>query len=355
MDMGTSESREFGTYQGQTVMLYTLTNGQGAQMQVTNYGGIITRLTMPDRKGNFDDIVLGYENLQDYIDDSPYFGAIIGRYGNRIANGRFKLDSQEYTLAQNNNGNHLHGGDFGFDKRVWDARTFDTDQGPAIEFHRVSPDGEEGYSGNLDVTITYILTNDNELVVTYHATTDKPTVCNLTQHSYFNLAGHDAGSITDHVLMINADYFTPVDEGLIPTGEIRPVKATPFDFTTPRAIGTGIDADNQQIEYGLGYDHNWVLNKDYHSEMTLAGTVFEPRTGRYMEVWTEEPGVQFYAGNFLDGSNVGKGGAVYDSRTGFCLETQHFPDSPNHGHFPSTVLSPGQVYQTRTVYRFSAR
>lgn len=345
---------DFGEVNGQTVNLYTLKNAGGAQIQVTNYGGIITSLTIPDKNGKFADVVLGFDKLADYISDSPYFGCIIGRYGNRIAHGKVTIDGKDYQLAQNNNGNHLHGGDVGFDKKVWNARTFQTDTGSAIEFQRISPDGEENYPGNLNVTVTYTLTDDNELEIEYKATTDKTTLCNLTNHSYFNLAGHDAGLITDHILMLNADSFTPVDETQIPTGEIKPVEGTVMDFRQSTAIGKRINADDQQLKNCQGYDHNWVLNKN-KGELSLAATVYEPQSGRYMETWTTEPGVQFYAGNFVEISRPGKNGAAYGKRTGMCLETQHWPDSPNKPQFPSTVLKPGETYRSKSIYKFSNR
>ncbi|MCI0498768.1 MAG: galactose mutarotase [Planctomycetales bacterium] len=346
---------DFGiTRDGQKADIYTLTNANGLQAKITNYGGIIVSLLVPDRDGRLDDIVLGFDTLGDYELKSPYFGCIIGRYGNRIGNARFALDGVEYNLAANNDGNHLHGGMKGFDKVVWDAEPFKNPEGAGLKLRYISKDMEEGYPGNLDVTVTYTLTHKNELKIDYLAVTDKPTVCNLTNHSYFNLAGQGAGTNYDHQLMLNADSYTPIDKGLIPTGRILPVKGTPLDFTRSVPIGARIDADNEQIKYGLGYDHNWVLNKK-GSEMSLAARVYEPTTGRVMEVHTTEPGVQFYAGNFLDGTLAGKEGRVYKHRAAFCLETQHYPDSPNKPGFPSTVLRPGQTYKTTTLYRFSAK
>ena len=347
------QSRVFGQLpDGREATLYKITSPTGMVMEVTNYGGIITRLTAPDRSGVFEDIVLGYDNLQDYLDETPYFGAIIGRYGNRIANGQFTLDGETYSLAQNNGENHLHGGIQGFDKVLWDAEPFSMGQEYGIVFTYESPDGEEGYPGNLSVRVTYLLTADNRVIFSYQATTDKATPVNLTQHSYFNLAGPDSDTILDHQLMLAADRFTPIDDGLIPTGELRSVEGTPFDFTSPTAIGARIDADDEQIAFGLGYDHNWVLS-DTTSQMRLAARVVEPTSGRVMEVLTEEPGIQFYAGNFLDGTLTGKDGNLYEYRSGFCLETQHFPDSPNQEAFPSTILRPGETYQTRTIYVFT--
>jgi aldose 1-epimerase len=347
------EKQPFGkTADGTPVDLYTLTNSKGVRVAITNYGGIVVSLFTPDRNGNLGDIVLGFERLEDYLKGHPYFGAIIGRYGNRIAKGRFTLDGVEYKLAQNNGENHLHGGLVGFDKKVWKARDFVDAEGQHLELRYTSPDGEEGYPGNLDVTVTYSLNEQNQLRIDYVATTDKPTVVNLTNHSYFNLAGE--GDILGHLLRLNADYFTPVDAGLIPTGELRPVKGTPFDFTEPTPIGARIEQDDEQLRYGRGYDHNFVLRGGGGS-LAEAAEVYEPKTGRVLRVLTTEPGVQFYTGNFLDGTLRGKYGRVYHRRTGFCLETQHFPDSPNKPHFPTTVLRPGQTYRSTTIYEFSAR
>ena len=337
---------------GTKAKLYTLSNSNGIIMKVTNYGGIVVSLEVPDKNGKADDIVLGYDRVEDYVKASPYFGAIIGRYGNRIGKGKFSLDGKIYSLAVNNGENHLHGGLKGFDKVIWDTQKIDSLKGQALKMHYVSKDGEEGYPGRLDVTVTYTLTEDNELVIDYLATTDKATVCNLTQHSYFNLKGQGSGDILDHVLTLNADNFTPIDSGLIPTGEITTVKDTPMDFTSPASIGERINQDTEQLKFGKGYDHNWVLNKASQDKLSLAAAVYEPKSGRQMEVWTTEPGIQFYAGNFLDGSNTGKGGKVYNYRNGFCLETQHYPDSPNEENFPSTVLRPGEIYKTQTIYKF---
>jgi len=342
------------TTDGTSVDLYTLVNANGVTAKITNYGAIVTSLQVPDRDGKMADVVLGYDSLADYIKDSPYFGAIVGRYGNRIAKGKFTLEGKEYTLAVNNGPNHLHGGLKGFDKVVWDARPVESDAGVGVELKYTSKDGEEGYPGNLSCTVVYTLTNANELKIDYKAQTDKTTVLNLTHHGYFNLAGHDSGTILGQVLMLNADHFTPVDETLIPTGEIRPVKGTVMDFTTPTAIGARINSDYDQIKFGGGYDHNWVLNSKDGS-LALAATVYESKSGRFMEVFTTEPGIQFYSGNFLDGSNIGKGKAVYNHRNGFCLETQHFPDSPNKPQFPSVVLKPGDTYKQLTVYKFSTK
>ena len=350
------EKECFGqTPDGQDVALYKLTNANGMRAEITNYGGIVVRLLVPDKDGQLGDVVLGYDKLADYIEDTPYFGCIVGRYGNRIAKGKFSIDGTEYTLATNNNENHLHGGIKGFDKVVWEAETLRCPKGVGLKLTYTSKDGEEGYPGNLKTTVIYRLLNCNSLKIEYEAETDKPTVVNLTNHSYWNLAGPGDGDILSHELKINADNCTPVDGGLIPTGEIAPVKGTPLDFTKATAIGARVNADDEQIKFGGGYDHNFVLNKPKPGEMTLAATVYEPTTGRVMKVLTTEPGVQFYCGNFLDGSNVGKGGKVYKHRYGFCLETQHYPDSPNQANFPSVVLRPGQKYETTTIYKFSTK
>ncbi|UCC71995.1 MAG: galactose mutarotase [Gemmatimonadota bacterium] len=353
--MTAQEVEPFGrTADGKDVGLYTLANANGVVVKITNYGGILTHLFVPDREGNLADVVLGYDSLDDYLRDSPYFGAIVGRYGNRIARGRFVLDGVEYTLAANNGANHLHGGLKGFDKVVWTAEPFATDDAAGLRLTYVSADGEEGYPGQLSVTVTYALTNDNELRIDYRAETDKPTVVNLTHHSYFNLAGHDSGDILEHELALAASRFTPVDPGLIPTGELRSTVSTPMDFGKATAIGARIDEADEQLRFGGGYDHNFVLD-EYDGSLRIAAQVYEPTSGRVMEIYTTEPGIQFYSGNFLDGSNVGKGGAPYDHRAGFCLETQHFPDSPNKPQFPSTVLRPGERFESTTVYRFSVR
>jgi len=343
----------FGTTpDGKTAYLYTLENHNGMKARITNYGGIVVSLFVPDKSGELDDIVLGYDSLSGYINNnSPYFGALIGRYGNRISRGKFTLNGKEYTLATNNGPNHLHGGLMGFNKVVWDV---DEKPGRSLALTYFSKDGEEGYPGNLSVKVVYTITDKNELRIEYSATTDMPTVINLTHHSYFNLAGAGKGDILSHELMINANRFTPVDSTLIPTGESRNVKGSPFDFRKPQSVGERINDNDEQLRYGRGYDHNFVLNRGA-KDLKLAARVFEKSTGRLMEVFTTEPGVQFYSGNFLDGTNIGKNGISYKHRYGLCLETQHFPDSPNKPQFPSTVLNPGKKYSSTTVYRFSAK
>jgi aldose 1-epimerase len=342
----------FGTTRdGQAVDLYTLTNHAGMQVAITNYGGRVVSILVPDRHGEKADVVLGFDNLEGYLGNNPFFGALVGRYANRIGNARFVLDGVTYKLAQNDGPNTLHGGLKGFDKVVWKARQLSQDH-PALELTYTSKDGEEGYPGNLAVTVVYTLTEANELRIDYAATTDKDTVLNLTNHSYFNLAGQGSGDILKHELTIKADRFTPVDATLIPTGELRPVKDTPLDFRRPALIGARIEQDNEQLKFGRGYDHNFVVNRRGDG-LALAARVVEQASGRVLEVLTTQPGVQFYSGNFLDGSVRGKGGTAYGRRSAFCLETQHFPDSPNKPQFPSSELKPGQTYHQTTVYRFS--
>ncbi|HEY8224892.1 MAG TPA: aldose epimerase family protein [Pyrinomonadaceae bacterium] len=344
---------DFGQSDGKKVELYTLTNRNGVEAKITTYGGIVVSLKVPDKQGKLSDIVLGYDNLEGYLQDTSYFGALIGRYGNRIAKGRFKLNGTEYKLATNNGENHLHGGVKGFDKVVWHGRAAKTTNGVKLTLTYQSHDMEEGYPGNLFVTVAYTLTNANELRIDYSATTDKDAIVNLTHHSYFNLAGEGNGDILKHQLMINASRFTPVDPGLIPTGELRNVKGTPFDFLQPTPIGSRIDTEDEQLKIGRGYDHNFVINGP-SGVLRKAASVSEETTGRVIEVWTTEPGMQFYTGNFLSGK-PGKGGKPYQFRYGFCLETQHYPDSPNHPLFPTTVLKKGARYQSTTIYRFSSR
>jgi aldose 1-epimerase len=340
------------TKEGAQVDLYTLRNRNGAEARISSYGGLLISLKMPDRNGRLGDVVLGYDNLADYIKDSPYFGALVGRYGNRIAKGKFTLDGRQYTLATNNYPNALHGGLKGFDKVLWDAKVLTTPEGLGLKLEYVSKDGEEGYPGNLSVTAVYTLTEDNALKLEFTATTDKDTVLNLTHHSYFNLAGK--GDILNHQVMIPANRFTPVDSTLIPAGELRPVDGTPFDFRRPTAIGARIAQDDEQLKFAGGYDQNWVVDKPA-GQLGLMARVFEPTTGRVMEVLSNEPGLQFYSGNFLNGSNKGKGGWVYQRRSGFCMEPQHFPDSPNQPSFPSVVLKPGQVFHNTIIYQFSVQ
>ncbi|MBN2214800.1 MAG: galactose mutarotase [Bacteroidales bacterium] len=339
------------TIDGKKVGLFNLENKNGLTVQITNYGGRIAALWVPDRDGNFKDIVTGYDSIEGFIGNTNYFNGIIGRYGNRIARGKFTLNAKEYSLAINNAPNSLHGGNVGFDHAVWNVERSTKD---SLILTYLSPDGEEGYPGNLSVKVIYSLNDSNELKIDYQAETDAPTVVNLTNHAYFNLAGHDNGDILGHILMINADKFTPVDSTLIPTGEITDVAGTPFDFRIPAAIGERINADDRQIKYGMGYDHNWVLKKT-GNEMSLAAKVEEPVSGRVMEIYTTEPGIQFYAGNFLDGTIMGKDSTSYKYRHAFCLETQHFPDSPNQEDFPSTVLNPGETYRTSTIHKFMCK
>jgi aldose 1-epimerase len=343
-------------FQGKPVEAVTLKNGHGLEVQAISYGAIITSIKVPDRAGKTADVVLGFDQPDQYWADPPppYFGAIVGRYGNRIAKGKFSLDGKTYTLATNNGVNHLHGGNKGFDKVLWAITTKDSPEGSSAIFTRTSPDGEEGYPGTLQVRITYTLTEKNELIVDYHATTDKATPVNLTQHSYFNLAGEGSGDILGHQLTIDADRYTPVDDTLIPTGELASVQGTPFDFRQPTAIGARIEQKNAQLTNGKGYDHNWVLNRK-GTGLQHAARLTDPKSGRTMDVATTEPGVQFYTGNFLDGTIKGKGGHVYGHRGALCLETQHFPDSPNQPKFPSTILQPGKTYESRTVFTFSAK
>lgn len=338
---------------GTEATLFTLANAKGCTAQITNYGGIVVSLTVPDRNGKRGDVLLGYDKLEDYLKETPYFGCLVGRYGNRIGQAKFSLDGKAYQLAGNDHGNHLHGGAKGFDKVLWAARPVETQDGPALELKYTSKDGEEGYPGTLSVTALYTFTNNNELRLDYTANTDKPTVCNLTQHNYFNLAGK--GDILKHEMMIAAERFTPVDSGLIPTGEMRPVAGTPFDFRQPTAIGARVNADDPQLKFGGGYDHNWIINKKQAGALELQARVTEPASGRILEVLSTEPGLQFYCGNFLDGHLVGKGGQAYQHRSGFCLEPQHYPDSPNRPEFPSVVLRPGETYKNTIVYRFSAQ
>ena len=346
------QKQSFGkTEDGQPVDLYILTNKNGMEAAITNYGGTVVSLKVADRSGKFEDVVLGYDDLDGYATGKAYIGATVGRYANRIAHATFTLDSSTYTLAKNDGDNHLHGG---FNKRVWTAKDVSSSAGQALELTYLSKDGEEGFPGNLPVKVVYTLTDQNELKIDYTATTDKDTVLNLTNHAYFNLAGQGNGDILQQQIMIKADRFTPIDATSIPTGELRSVKGTPFDFTNSTAIGTRIDQDDPQLKLGRGYDHNWVLNNGTPASLFLAAQAYDQHSGRVLEVLTTEPGIQLYTGNFLDGIH-GKDGKVYNRRYAFCLETQHFPDSPNHPNFPSAELKPGQHFQSTTVYKFSTK
>lgn len=343
----------FGTYEGHEIHLYTLKNAAGMQVKITNYGGTVQSISVKDRNGKFGDVVLGFSTLEGYTQkaNTAYFGALIGRYGNRIAHGTFTLDGKTYHIPLNDGPNMLHGGTVGFNKRVWDAKDVSTADTPALELHYLSPDGEMGFPGNLDVTVRYSLDKDNGLHIDYYAKTDKDTVLNLTNHSYFNLAGAGSATVLNHKLSIDADRFTPVDKTLIPTGTLESVSGTPFDFRTATDVGARIGTKNEQLKLGKGYDHNFVLN--HPGDLNhLAVKVEEPKSGRVLEVYTTQPGVQFYSGNFLNGKIRGVGG-IYRHRSALCLETQHFPDSPNHSNFPSTVLHPGEEFHQTTIYRFS--
>ena len=347
------EQERFGVRDGRPVILYKIKNAHGVEVHAMNYGGIIQSIRVPDRKGQFADIVLGHETAEGYMPNPPYIGAIVGRYANRIANGTFTLDGKAYNLPRNDGPNTLHGGTTRtFDKVIWESRPLKDKNGVLFEY--LSKDGEEGFPGNLKVTVTYTLTDSNELVVDYSATTDKATPINVSQHSYFNLKGEGNGDILDHEILINADKFTPVDKNLIPTGELRAVKDTPFDFTKSTKIGARIEDQYEQMVLGHGYDHNFVLQRKGPG-LSLAARVYEPSTGRTLEVSTTQPAVQFYTGNFLDGTVTGKEGHVYKRRYGFCLETQHYPDSPNHPDFPTTILKPGEKFHQTTVFKFSAK
>ena len=344
------------TADGRSVSRYFLSNSKGAEATLIDYGASLVSLKIPDRNGKSMDIVLGYDDIAGYEKDKSFFGATIGRYGNRIAGGQLTLNGTTFHLPKNDGPNSLHGGTPGFNKRLWTAVDRSHAGAEVVEFSYTSPDGEEGYPGTLMVKVTYTLPVDkNELKIDYAASCDKDTVVNLTNHSYFNLSGDMSQEILKHEVLLHASEFTPVDSTLIPTGELRPVKNTPFDFEQSTAIGSRINQDDEQLKFGRGYDHNWVLRRNEHAELQPAAAVFEPISGRVLEVLTTEPGIQFYSGNFLDGSVHGKGGQAYGHRTGFCLETQHFPDSPNHRNFPSTVLKAGQTYRSSTIFRFSTR
>jgi aldose 1-epimerase len=348
----TITSEPFGSTSEGTVLRYTLTNARGMRIRVLTYGGIIQTIEVPDRHGRLANVALGFDNLADYVDHSPYFGAIIGRYANRIANGTFMLDGHTYHLPINNPPNSLHGGTVGFDKHIWDTMPFQHGDEVGLRMHLVSPDGDQGYPGRLDSTVTYTLTDDNAIRMFFQATTDAPTIVNLTNHSYFNLAGEGSGSILGHVLRLDADRYTPVDSTLIPTGELARVAGTPMDFTRPIAIGARIRADFAQLLIGHGYDHNWVLNAGSSRGVVPRAWLLDPGSGRLLVIHTDQPGMQFYSGNFLDGSFVGTSHRAYRQGDGLALETQHYPDSPNHPNFPPTVLRPGELYRTSTVFQF---
>lgn len=343
------------TAAGQDVTEYTLSNSNGVEVKIITYGGVITSVQLPDRAQRKANVVLSFNNFKDYETKSPYFGSITGRYANRIAQGKFTLEGQEHQLHLNDGPNTLHGGNQGFDKVVWEVtREIDGAEGSGIELHYLSPHGDQNYPGALDAYVTYVLNDQNELRINYRATTDRPTIVNLTNHTYWNLAGEGSGPIYDHVLQLNADRYTPINATLIPTGELAPVAGTPFDFHTPKPVANGVRDNHEQIARAKGFDHNWVLNRPSFEDTTLvqAAVVREPSSGRTLEVWTTEPGIQFYSGNFLDASIYGAGGKAYRQGEGLALETQHFPDSPNQPTFPSTVLRPGETYDTTTVFKF---
>lgn len=344
---------QFGIMPDSTVVeKYTLKNNNGVEMEVITFGGRITSLKVPNKYGKFENVVLGFNNLEDYLrPDDPYFGALIGRYGNRIAKGKFSLNGDEYTLAINNGANHLHGGVIGFDRVIWEVTPMESENGPSLKLKYLSKDGEEGYPGNLKVTVVYTLTDENTLEVSYEATTDKTTIVNLTQHAYFNLSGDFSKPILDHEITINADNYVPVDDNLIPTGELSDVTNTPFDFRTAKSIGRDIENKNDQLVKGKGFDHCWVLNEQ-NKGIRWAASAFQTESGRLLEIYTDEPGIQFYTGNFLDGTLPMPNGGTYSHRTGFCLETQHYPDSPNQKDFPSVVLNPGETYKSKTIFKF---
>ena len=349
------EKKEYGTTPaGQKVDVYTLKNQKGMEVNIMTYGGIITSLKVPNKAGVSEEVVIGFNNLEQYTKDNPYFGALIGRFGNRIANGKFTLDGKEYKLAANNGKNALHGGPEGFHRVIWTAEEAKAGESASLKLKYVSKDMEEGYPGNLTVFVTYTLNNDNSLDVLYEATTDKKTVVNLTQHSYFNLSGDFTKPILDHEITIDADKLVPVDADLIPTGKLTDVTNTPFDFRKPKVVGKEIEAKDDQIKKGLGYDHCWVLNNQDKGDR-FAAAAYEPTSGRLLEVFTDQPGIQFYSGNFLDGTLPMRNGGTYVHRTGLCLETQHYPDSPNQKDFPSTTLSPGENYKTKTTFKFSVK
>jgi len=337
---------------GRNVQLFTLKNAQGTSVDIMDLGGVIVSLRTADATGNITDITTGFDHPQQYLSGSGYMGAIVGRYANRIANGRFSLDGKQYNLAKNNGDNAIHGGLIGFDKKFWHTATESENSEASLSLTLESKDGEEGYPGNLTAKVTYTLNDRDQLIIDYSATTDKVTVINLTQHAYFNLNGHGAGSVLDQEIMINADQYTPIDNESIPTGELASVEGTPLDFRTPKPIGVNINSSHEQIRFGSGFDHNFIISHPVEGELTLAASVLSPSTGRTLNVYTDQPGIQFYTGNFLNGTLIGKEGAVYARRNAFCLETQHYPDSPNKPNFPSTILRPGEQYATRTVFEF---
>ena len=338
--------------QGGKTKLFKLKNKNGIEVTITNFGGKIVSILVPDKEGQYEDVVLGYDNIENYINGNPYFGAIVGRHANRIARGEFTLDGKTYYLNKNAGNTHLHGGDNGFHNVFWDAVPTTLNGNEALILHYLSRDGEENYPGNLKVTVIYRLSDSNELHISLYAETDKPTIVNLTNHPFFNLAGAGNGDILHHKAYINADKFTPMNEDMVPTGELKDVSGTPFDFRKMKTIGKDIDKEDEQLKIGNGYDHNFVLNKTSDEDISLAARILEPFTGRIMEVWTDQPGLQFYTGNFLDGSDVGKGGKPYERRSAFCLEAQHFPDAPHHPNFPSTTLRPGEHFSHNCIYKF---
>lgn len=349
------ERRVFGkTSEGEDVHIFTLSNSAGMEVGIINYGGIIVSISVPDKNGDFTDIVLGYDNLEGYLQQSKYFGAIIGRHANRIEEGIFEINGTLYNLAKNDGSNHMHGGLVGFDKVIWDAQIIGDNKDQYLQLTYHSPHGEEGYPGNLDVKVNYSLTEDNQLKIDYHGVTDQDTVVNLSNHSYFNLQGHGGGYIGDHQLMICGDKFTAVDKNCLTNGEILDLDKTPFDFTRLSPIDPGLKSSHEQIASGGGYDHNWILKKD-NGGLTKAAELYEPITGRLMEVYTTKPGIQFYSGNFLDGSETCKDGIKYGKRSGLCLETQYFPNALKHKHFPSPILKEGEEYRHTTIYKFSTK
>lgn len=348
--------KQFGVLDdGRIVQKYRLQNKWGSSIKILDLGGIVSAINIADRNGNLSDIALGFDNPKQYLEDSFYMGAIIGRYANRIANGKFTIDGQVNKVTVNNCENALHGGKEGFDKKIWKSKVKTHENSAQLELSLVSPDFEEGYPGELSTTVIYHFDDDNRLTITYEASTDKTTVINLTNHTYFNLDGHNAGSILNHELMINASYYTPLNETLTPTGEIIPTKGTPMDFQDFKPIDCGIKSAYEQLKLALGYDHNWVLNKSNSKAIELAATVYSPDSGRMINVYTDQPGLQFYTANFLDGRVKGKEGTIYEPQNAFCLETQHFPDSPNHPNFPSTILRPGELYKTATILEFGIK